>query len=135
VPEAPSGERSTRRILWIAALLLVPLPMLRFGAVIPVARYLLLGGVTGGLIASEGTGTIPNVFFVLLMLHVLVYAALLYGAARLLARALHAAGPRLARRLALALVAAATLVALTQEIYVTPFAPVSPRASLLDVLR
>lgn len=133
--EAAPGERSTRRILWIAALLLVPLPMLRFGAVIPVARYLLLGGVTGGLIANEGIGTIPNAILLLMTLHVLVYGALLYGAARLLARGLHAASPRLARRLALALVAAGTLVALTQEIYVTPFAPVSPRASLLQVLR
>ena len=135
MPEAFPGECSTRRILWLAALLLVPLPMFRFEAVIPVARYVLLGGVTGGLILSEGTGTIPNLFFLLMTLHALVYAGLLYAASWLLARVLAALAPRPAPWLALALVVAASLVALSHEIYVTPFAAVSPRASLLDVLR
>lgn len=127
--------RVTRRILWLGALLLLPLPMLRFEALVPVARFVLLTGVTTGLIVTEGLGRIPILFFVLMAGHALVYTGLLYGAAWLLAKGLHAAAPRAAGRVALALVVGLAVVALSREIYVTPFAPVSPRANLLGVLR
>lgn len=135
MPEAHAGPRSTRRILWLAALLLVPLPMAKFGALIPVSRYLLLGGVTGGLILSEGPGRIPNVMLIAMLGHALVYAGLLWAVAWALARGLHRAAPDRARQLALALVAAGVLLALLTEPYVTPFAAEAPRASLLTVLR
>ena len=126
--------RTTRRILWLGALLLAPLPMILFGALIPVPRYLLLAGVTGGLIVSEGAGTIPNLFFFLLLGHALVYGGLLWLVAWAATRVLHVFVPRVAGAIACALVLAAALLAVSTPLYVTPFAPVSPRASLLHVL-
>jgi hypothetical protein len=125
---------ATRRILWLGSLLLLPLPMLQFGAWIPVSRYLLLAGVTAGLILAEGAGTIPNLMLGLMLGHVLVYTALLWLAAWLAARALFALAPRAAGPLSLGLVAAAAIVTLAFEVYVTPFASLSPRANLLHVL-
>ena len=133
--DAGSGPRGIRRILWLGALVLVPLPMLQFGALIPVTRYLLLAGVTGGLILAEGTGRIPNVMLLLMLGHALLYAGLLWLAAWALARVLRAVLPTRARTAALALVAAGALLALLTEPYVTPFAAESARASLLTVLR
>lgn len=127
--------RTTRRILWIGALLLVPLPMLQVGALIPVTRYLLLSGVAGGLILAEGSGRIPWALFFLILGHALVYAGLLWVVAWALARGLHAAAPRGARTLALALVVGGAVLALATEPYRTPFAPDAPRANLLRVLR
>ncbi len=109
--------------------------MLIFGAWIPVSRYLLLAGVTGGLILSEGTGRIPNAMLLLMLGHAFVYAGLLWGVAWAVARGLQLASTRRATRLALALVAAGALLALSTEPYRTPFASEAPRASLLTVLR
>ena len=127
--------RSTRSILWLAALVLLPLPMLQVGAMIPVTRYLLLAGVAAGLILTEGAGLIPNAMFALLLGHALVYAGLLWVAAWALAKGLHAAAPRAAGNLALALVAVAVIWAIATEPYFTPFAPDTARANLLRVLR
>jgi len=109
--------------------------MIKFAAWIPVTRYLLLGGVTGGLILTEGSGRIPNAMLIAMLGHALFYAALLWGGAWALARALHGVAPARARSLALALLAAGVLAALLTEPYVTPFAADAPRASLLTVLR
>lgn len=133
--DAGAERRSTRRVLWIGALLLVPLPMIKFGAWIPVSRYLLLGGVTGGLILAEGPGRIPNAMLIAMLGHALVYAGLLWGVAWALARALHRVAPVRSRNVALALVVAGVLIALATEPYVTPFASEAPRANLLTVLR
>jgi hypothetical protein len=135
VPEAPADAKTTRRILWLGALLLVPLPMIKFAAWIPVTRYLLLGAVTGGLILTEGSGRIPNAFLIAMLGHAIFYAALLWAVAWALARTLQGAAPAWARSVALALVAAGVLAALLTEPYVTPFAADAPRASLLTVLR
>lgn len=135
MPDSEVRIRTTRRVLWIAGLLLVPLPMLKFGALIPVSRYLLLGGVTGGLILAEGPGRIPDFMLLAMLAHAFVYAGLLWCVAWLLARVLHRAAPARALRVALALVAAGVLAALLTEPYVTPFAAHDARASLSTVLR
>ena len=74
--------------------------MLLFGAFVPVARYLLLAGVTVGLIVAEGGGEIPYLFLALMLGHVLVYACVLWLLAWGLARGLWAVAPRGAARTA-----------------------------------
>ena len=129
------SPRATRRLLWLAALAMLPLPMLQFHELAPVTRYLLLAGVVAGLMWTEGTGTIPWLFFGLLLGHALVYAGLLWLAAWGAARGLYAAAPQRAGALAVVLVAAGLVLTLSFDVYRTPFAAVSPRANLWTVLR
>jgi hypothetical protein len=128
------SPRTARRLLWLSLVCLLPLPMVVFGAWIPVTRYLLLAGVTAGLVVTEGAGLVPLVFLALFLAHALVYAALAWLAARLLVAALARRLPRALAPLTLGLVAAGLALALLFPIYETPFAPVSPRANLLHVL-
>jgi hypothetical protein len=125
--------RTSRRLLWAGLVLMLPLPMLLFGGLVPVARYWLLAGVAAGLIAAEGWGSVPAEIFALFFLHALVYTLLTWLLARWLARALAAAPGRLAAW-TLALLAAGVVVTSAFHPFVTPFAPVSPRANLLHVL-
>jgi hypothetical protein len=121
-------------MLWIGFLLTVPLPLLGFGALIPVARFLLLAAVTAGLIVAEGMGTVPAALLAILVLHALVYAALLWLLALLISRGLARLSRRSLAPATVGLVAACLIVAAVFDLYVTPFASVSPRASLLHVL-
>jgi cytochrome bd-type quinol oxidase subunit 2 len=115
-------------------MLVLPLPMLTFEGVVPVARYLLLGAVCIGMRIAEGPGGVVWQLTALFLAHALVYAALLWGAAWISARALGAL-PSRARGAAVVLVVAACLLwALAAEPYVTPFG-LSARTNLLGVLR
>jgi hypothetical protein len=126
---------ATRRLLWLAALVLVPLPMFQFGAFVPVARYLLLAGVSFGLIASEGGGEIPYLFLALMLTHGVVYAGVLWLLAWALARGMWAVLPRSAGRVAVGLALAGLAVALFTKPYVTPFSAVSLHSNLPVVFR
>jgi hypothetical protein len=127
------SERGARWLLWAVALFTLPLPMWQFGEVVPVARFLLLGGVTAGLVAAEGAGRIPLLVGALFLSHALAYAALLWLAARLVAAGAARLSPRAPARVALALAAAALLLGSLFEVYRTPFAAASGRANLLHV--
>lgn len=128
------STRAARRILWLGLLCMLPLPMLQFGAWIPVTRFLLLALVTAGLVVTEGSGPVPLTALGLLLAHVLVYAALLWLAARLFVAALQRLLPSALAPVTLGLVAAGLVVTIAFPVYETPFAPVSPRANLLHVL-
>ena len=121
-------------MLWVGFLLTVPLPLLGFGALIPVARFLLLAAVTAGLIVAEGMGAVPAALLAIFVLHALLYAGLLWLLALLISRGLARLSSRSVGPATLGLVAACLIVAAAFDLYVTPFAPVSPRASLLHVL-
>ncbi|HEX5065521.1 MAG TPA: DUF3604 domain-containing protein, partial [Myxococcota bacterium] len=126
-------QRATRLALWIAALLLVPLPMLQFGAQVPVAQYLLLAGVCAAVAAVESSSGVLLLLLSLFLTHALVYALLLWFAAGLVARLLARLAPR-ARTAAVATAVLAGLgVALLGEPYVTPFDR-APRGNLATVL-
>jgi hypothetical protein len=121
-------------MLWVGFLLTAPLPLLGFGALIPVARFLLLAAVTAGLILTEGMGTVPAVLLAIFVVHALVYAGLLWLLALLISRGLDRLSSRSVGPVTVGLVAACLVVAAAFDLYVTPFAAVSPRASLLHVL-
>jgi hypothetical protein len=125
--------RGARRLLWIAALLLVPLPMLQFGAQVPVAQYLLLAGVCAALALFEGGGGILAILLALFLAHALVYALGLWAVAALAARLLGRLSPRARAAVTALVVLAGTAVALAGRPYVTPFDR-TPRGNLLSVL-
>jgi len=125
--------RGARRLLWIAALLLVPLPMLQFGAQVPVAQYLLLAGVCAAVAVVESGGGVLALLLALFLSHAIVYGLLLWLVAALAARVLGQFSPR-ARAIASASVLLAGLaVALFGQPYVTPFDR-APRGNLATVL-
>jgi hypothetical protein len=128
------SPHAARRLLWLAALLIVPLPMLVFDAVVPVARYLLLAGLCVGMVIAEGPGGVVWQLAALFVSHALVYAALLYLLAWAIARALARTSAR-ARAAAVAVAVAACLVwAIATQPYVTPFGRAA-HANLLGVLQ
>jgi hypothetical protein len=127
------SPRTARCALWLAALLLVPLPMLQFGARVPVVHHLLLGGVCVVTAWIEGGGGVTGLLIALFFGHAVVYALGLWGLAALAARGLGRLSPR-ARSLAVWIpVVAGLALALFREPYVTPFDP-APRGNLLAVL-
>ena len=128
------SPRAARRWVFVVALFTVPLPMLQFGATIPVARYLLLAGVTAGLVAAEGTGTIPLTLLALFVGHALVYGALLWIAAWLATRLVERAAPRALGPLAVLVVAGALLVTSLFDVFTTPFAARSLHTNLFHVI-
>jgi hypothetical protein len=128
------SPRAARRVLWLAALLLVPVPLLVFDACAPVASYLLLAAVCVGMRVAEGPGGVVWQLTALFLAHAVVYAGLLHLAASLAARA--TAPLPAAARAAVVVVAVAAGVgfALIGEPYVTPFGTAA-RANLLGTLR
>jgi hypothetical protein len=124
-----------RRLLWIALLLTLPLPLLVIdAALVPVARFLLLGGVCVAVMLVEDAGGVVGVLALVFLAHACVYAGLLWLLAFAIARGLRGLAPR--RRAALTLAALALgLVAVTAtRPYRTPFAR-APRGNLVEVLR
>lgn len=99
-----------------------------------MARIVLLAAVTAGLIVAEGMGTVPVVLLAIFVLHALVYAGLLWLVALLISRGLGRLSSRSVGPVTVGLMAACLVVAAASALYVTPFAAVSPRASLLHVL-
>jgi hypothetical protein len=128
------SPRSARRVLWLAALVLVPLPMLMFGEQAPVLRYLVLAAVCVGMRIAEGPGGAVWELTALFLSHALVYAALLYAGARLAVRALAPVSAPARAAVVAVVVAGAAAWALLGEPYATPFGTAA-RANLLGVLR
>jgi hypothetical protein len=113
--------RAARRVLWLAACGLAPLPMLQFGAWMPALVYAWLGGVCIALAWVEGWGGVVGLLIALFLAHALVYALGLWIAAALAARALARVSPRTRAALAWGALAAGLVLALATRPYVTPF--------------
>ncbi len=125
----------TRRLLFVALLLLLPLPLATGVAtgLMPVARMALLGGVCLGVMLVEGTRGAVGLLLALIAVQAVLYAAGLWLAAWLAARGL-ARLPRPARwATPLLLVLAAAVFAASQPIYRTPFRAAGVQATWLEV--
>jgi len=124
-----------RRLLWLGLLLALPLPMVALdAALVPVARFLLLGGVCVAVMLVEDAGGVVGLLALVFLAHACVYAGLLWLLAFAISRGLRGLTPR--RRAALTLAALALgLVAVTAtRPYRTPFGR-APRGNLVEVLR
>ena len=128
------SPRATRRVLFMALLVLVPLPMFTFDALVPVARYLLLGAVCVGMRVAEGPGGVVWQLTALFFAHALVYGALLWAVAWGVARSLDALPSSARAALVASVIAAATLWAVAAAPYRTPFGR-AERSNLIEVLR
>ena len=128
---------SLRATFWVLAALfffVLPLPMLGpFDALIPAARYVLLGGAAGLIAALEGAaGPVPAIV-ALFLGHALAYTLLCGGLAWGAMRMLAPLGAE-ARRIAVwAVLALALAIALGFNLYATPFGS-RPAANLWSVL-
>src|SRR5262245_6951770 len=127
------STRAMRRILFAAFALCAPLPFFAAAVeVAPLVRLWLLAGVLGPVVVEDGTGGTGGVLAGVLAAQGLLYAGLLGGAARLAARALGRAAPRL--RAGLVGAAVAALVALAcLPVYRTPLSSRSATSNWLGI--
>ena len=106
-------------LLWVAALLLVPMPYMIIGeGSVPVVRFALLGVVSTAYAALVDGSGVAWPLTALLLLHVLLSAGLLAIVAYLLASALPARSrfPTVA-----VMIAVGFVIALQFDVYRTPF--------------
>jgi len=130
------SPRTVRRLLFFAAVFVVPLPIFAFGpGRVPAAHQLELGLLAllfGVLESAEGvTLTLAAAF----LLPAAVYVAVLWVGASLLARALAKLPPLTRTRAALLLVGIGLAVGIAEPIYQTPFSARSAHSNLLGVYR
>jgi hypothetical protein len=128
------SPRAVRRLLWIAAVFALPLPILAFGpGLVPAAHQLELGLLALAFGVVESMQGVTLALAAAFLVPGLVYAAGLWLAAWLLARALAKLPSTTRTRAALLLVMLGVAFALAEPIYVTPFSSRSARSSLLGV--
>ena len=125
------SEAATRRLLWLAALCLAPLPFAGLApGVAPPLRLLLLGAMTGA-VALGDPDRMSAIFTAIFLGQGLAWALVIYGVARLLARSLRS--PRLRAVVALD-VLMLLLGASLFPIYRTPFSSTGVHASVAGLL-
>lgn len=128
--------RAARWLLWLGAVLTIPVPILVFGpGRVPAAQLAELAAAGLAIAVVEtARGNVLAISGVLLG-QAALWAAGLWLVAWALARALAALGPRGLRRATLGILAAALVLACAIPIYHNPFAARDPRATLLQVYR
>ena len=115
------SERALRRWLWMAALVAAPLPMfgLASGSVPPL-HQLQLGALALAFSIAERAQGVGPLLAALFLGQAFAYAAVLWLASALAARALSQLPPLLRTRAAFSLVALGLALAAFQPIYRTP---------------
>ncbi len=130
------STRASRRMLWIAAALLVPLPVLFPGpGLVPAARFLMLGGASLAVMLFESSRGAVIPLAALLLLQGIAWLGALWLVAALAARLLARLPSHARLWVTLVIVAAGLVVGATTEIYHTPFAAEAARGNLLHVYR
>ena len=130
------SERALRRWLWVAALLAAPLPMLGLASgSVPPLHQLQLGALALAFSIAERAQGVGPLLAALFLGQAFVYAAVLWLASALAARALSQLPPLLRTRAAFSLVALGLALAAFQPIYRTPYSSRAAHSSLLAVYR
>ena len=127
------SARTARWLLFLVFALTVPLPLLGpLSAFAPAARYLVLASVTAAVALVEGaSGPVPLIFL-LFALHALIYLALEWALAWLVARGLDTL-PRGSQRTLVLLICGGLLIgSISFNLYRTPFGTL-PRSNLLGL--
>lgn len=128
-------EKTARRLLWAAALFLVPVPLALFigDPFVPAMRYLELALVVLITIFVEGLHGMAGPIFGLLGAHVLLYIGLFWLVAWVVARGLARLVPSALGPATLAIVALGIAVTATVPVYDSPFHARLPETTLLEV--
>jgi len=130
------SERALRRWLWIAALVAAPLPTVGLASgSVPPLHQLQLGALALAFSVAERAQGVGPLLAALFLGQAFAYAAALWLAAALSARALSYLPPRLRTRVALFGVVLGLALATLQPIYRTPYSSHAAHSSLLDVYR
>ena len=130
------SPRAVRRLLWLAALLVVPLPILAFGpGRVPAAHQLELGVLALAFGVLESMEGVTLALASLFVGSAVLYAALLWLPAWGLARGLARLPPTTRTRFTLLLVLLGIAFAAVEPIYETPFSSRSAWSTLLGVYR
>ena len=125
---------TARRVLWVAGLLLVPVPLMALAdAFVPTARILELGLVVLITILVEGAAGIALLLLALFVGHAVVYAALLWLASWLVTWAIDRVVPTALGATTIVLVVVGVLWTSSMPVYDTPFHSRLPHATLLQV--
>jgi len=127
------SRRTAQRVLWVAALFLVPVPLLTFGAFVPTMRLLELTTVILVTVLVEGAHGVALLLLALFGAHTLVFALLLWLAARLLAGLLERTAPAAIGVVTVALVAVGLVATIGVPVYDSPFHARLPHTTLLEV--
>ena len=128
------STRAARWMLWIAFVLMVPVPFLMLGSGwVPAARLIMLGGISLAVALFENASGAVGMLSVILLAQGLLYMGLLWLAAHFASRWLDRFSSRTATAVTLVVVAAGVLIASTFELYRGPYRAQSPRANLLHV--
>ena len=132
---SPPPTRAVRRLLFLALLLMAPLPLAAAVAngLMPVARMWMLAGACLGVLLVEGGRGAVGLILALLGGQAALYTLVLFGVAALAARGL-ARLPGRARWIApVALVLAGAVLTASVPVYHTPFRADAARSTLLEV--
>jgi hypothetical protein len=128
------SPRAVRRLLFVAALAAVPLPIVGVGpGLVPALHQLELGLLALAFGAIESTQGVTLLLAAVFLVTGLVYAGLLWLAAWAAARALALLPPHTRTRAALLLVMLGLGLAAAGPIYETPFSSRSARSGLFGV--
>jgi hypothetical protein len=122
-----------QRVLWIAALLLLPIPFyLGEPEQAPVLRLVFLTGLLCAVMLAEGGGTLA-VLVGLGVLQALLWGGALSLLAALMARTLERVHAPALRTAVVAAIALGLVAASLTELYDTPLSSTRPRSSLLQI--
>ena len=130
------SPRTFRWVLFIVAILAMPLPMAGVEtAWVPPCRMAMLGAIALAFVLSEGTGGVGVQMAVLFLAQAAFWGALCWFIAWGFARLLSAARPGFRQRIAFVLAAILLSIASLDAIYTTPYSAEGERATLLRVYR
>ena len=126
---------TSRRLLWLGLLLMLPMPMLVLdNGLVPVVRFLLLGGVCVAVMLVEDAAGVVGFLALVFLAHAIVYAGLLWLLAFAISQGLARLPPRRLAALTLAALALALLTATATRPYRTPFGRAAD-GNLVEVLQ
>lgn len=130
------SPRAIRWLLWLAALVALPLPLFGISAAtVPALHQLQLGALALAFTVLERAQGIGPLIATLFLAQGLLWSALLFAAAVLAARALARLPPLARTRLTLFVIVLGLALASAQPVYRTPYSSRSAESSLLGVYR
>jgi hypothetical protein len=128
------SRRALRWLLWLAALVALPVPLFGMSeATVPPLHQLELGALALVFTAAERAQGIGPLVSALFLVQGLLWALALFAAAALVARGVARLPPFTRTRLVLLVVVLGLALAAAQPVYRTPYSSRSAESSLLGV--